>query len=114
MLAFKHGKLLAKSQVLQQQASASAEDARECPEPEPEQVDHDSKVIADGILVRAPRLLISKPDGIVASDKYGASPRPNQQPLAYKLLPQHAVLFLEVVDHVALVLVQPAGERNQQ
>jgi len=69
MLAFKHGELLAKSQVLQQQASASAEDARECPEPEPEQVDHDGKVIADGILVPAPMLLISKLDGIVANDR---------------------------------------------
>jgi hypothetical protein len=59
---------VAKSQVLQQQASAGAEDAKECSEPEPEQVDHDGKVIADRILVLAPMLLISKPDGIVASD----------------------------------------------
>src|SRR5271157_1234037 len=70
MLAFKHGELLAKSQVLQQQASASAENARECPEPKPEQVDHDGKVITDGILVPAPMLLISKLDGIVANDTF--------------------------------------------
>ena len=68
MLAFKHGELLAKSQVLRQQASASTEDARECAEPEPEQVDRDGKVMADGILVCAPMLLISKPDGIVVND----------------------------------------------
>jgi hypothetical protein len=67
MPAFKHGELLTKRQVLRQQASAGAEDARECPEPEPEQVNHDGKVIADGILIPAPMLLISKPDGIVAS-----------------------------------------------
>ena len=45
--------------------------SKECSEPEPEQVDHDSKVIADEILVRAPRLVISNPEGIVASDSMG-------------------------------------------
>jgi hypothetical protein len=69
MLAFKHGELLAKSQVLLQPASASAEGARECPEPEPEQVNHDGKVIAGRTLVPTPMLLISKPDGIVANDR---------------------------------------------
>jgi hypothetical protein len=59
--------LLAKSQVLQQQASASAEDVRECPEPESEQVNHDGKVTTDGILVPASMFLISRPDGIVAN-----------------------------------------------
>ena len=68
MLAFKHGELLAKTQVLQQQASASAEDAGEYPEPEPEQINHDDKVIAGRTLVPAPMLLISKPDGIVANN----------------------------------------------
>ena len=58
MLAFKHGELLAKSQVLQQQASASPKDTGECPESEPEQVNHDGKGIAEGILVRASMLLI--------------------------------------------------------
>jgi hypothetical protein len=47
MLAFKHGELLAKSQVLQQQAFAGAEDASKCPEPESVQVDHGGKVMAD-------------------------------------------------------------------
>lgn len=64
-------RVAAKSQVLQQHASASAEDARECSEPEPEQVDPDSKVIAHEILVRGPRLVISNPEGIVASDSMG-------------------------------------------
>jgi hypothetical protein len=31
------------------------------------------------------------------------------QPLVSELLAQHAVLFLEVIDHVALMLVQPAA-----
>jgi hypothetical protein len=34
----------------------------------PERVDHEGKVIADGILVRTPMLLVSMPDGIVAND----------------------------------------------
>ena len=34
--------------------------------------------------------------------------------LATELLAQYAVFFLQVVDHVALMLVQAAGERNQQ
>jgi hypothetical protein len=73
MLAFKHGELLARSQVLQQQASASAENAGEYPEPEPEQVNHDGKVIAGRTLVSVPMLLISKPGGIVAIDKHGGA-----------------------------------------
>lgn len=36
------------------------------------------------------------------------------KPIASELLAQHAVLFFEVVDYVALVLVQLAGEGNQQ
>jgi len=36
------------------------------------------------------------------------------QPLVSELLAQYAVFFLQVVDHVALMLVQAAGERNQQ
>jgi hypothetical protein len=36
------------------------------------------------------------------------------QTLVSELLAQYAVLFLEVIDYVALVLVQPPGERNQQ
>jgi hypothetical protein len=58
-----------------------------CHKREPEQVDHDDKVIADGILARAPMLLISKPDGIVANDRgsftgHRVSPRPRPVPLA--------------------------------
>jgi hypothetical protein len=68
MPTLKHSELLAKSHVLQQQASASAEDAGEYLEPEPEQVNHDGKVIAARTLVPAPMLLISKPDGIVANN----------------------------------------------
>jgi len=36
------------------------------------------------------------------------------KPIASELLAQHAVRFFEVVDYVALVLVQLAGEGNQQ
>jgi len=60
--------LLAKSQVLHQQASAGAEDARKCSELESVRVDQAGKVMADGILVSASILLISKPVGIVAND----------------------------------------------
>jgi hypothetical protein len=31
-----------------------------------------------------------------------------------KLLAQNSMLFLEVVDHVALLLVHPAGQSDQQ
>jgi hypothetical protein len=71
MLAFKDGELLANSQVLQQQASAGAEDARKVSEPEPVQVDQAGKVIPDGTLVPAPMLLISKPVEIVANGIIG-------------------------------------------
>jgi|GEM_PF-1111123 hypothetical protein len=60
--------LLAKSRVLHQQASAGAEDARKCSELESVQVDQAGKVMADGILVSAPILLISNPVEIVAND----------------------------------------------
>ena len=36
------------------------------------------------------------------------------QSLTAELLAQHAVLFLKVVDGVLLLLVQPAGQANQQ
>jgi hypothetical protein len=58
MLEFKHGELLANGQVLQQQDPASPKDTGECPESEPEQINHDGKVIAQGILVPASMLLI--------------------------------------------------------
>jgi hypothetical protein len=35
------------------------------------------------------------------------------QPSEPKLLPEHAVLFLEIVDDVALLLVHPTGERDE-
>ena len=36
------------------------------------------------------------------------------QPPRSKLLSEHAVLLLEVVDHVALLLMDPAGQRHKQ
>jgi hypothetical protein len=36
------------------------------------------------------------------------------RPLSSELLPQHTVLFLEVVDDILLRLAQAAGERDQQ
>ena len=30
------------------------------------------------------------------------------------MLPQHAVLRLEIVDHVALLLMDPAGQRDEE
>ena len=35
------------------------------------------------------------------------------QPLTSELFAQHAILFLKIVDDILMVLVQPAGERNQ-
>jgi len=36
------------------------------------------------------------------------------QPLASHLLAEHAVLFLKMLDHVVLTLVQPACEGNEE
>jgi hypothetical protein len=36
------------------------------------------------------------------------------QPIVSELLAQHAVFFLQVIDHVALVLVQAAGKWDQK
>src|SRR6266581_4054805 len=68
MPAFQDDELLAKREVLQHQVLARTNKAKDGSEPDPEKVEHSGKVIADRILVRPPMLLISKPDGIVASD----------------------------------------------
>jgi hypothetical protein len=34
--------------------------------------------------------------------------------LSAELLPQHPILFAEVINDVALLLAQPTGDRNQQ
>ena len=34
--------------------------------------------------------------------------------LVPELLPEHPVLFAEVIDRIALLLTQPSGDRNQQ
>jgi hypothetical protein len=34
--------------------------------------------------------------------------------LSTELLPQHSILFAEVIDRVVLLLAQPTGDRNQQ
>jgi len=52
MPAFQDNKLLAKSEVLQHQVLARAKKAKDGSEPDPEKVEHSSKVIADQILIR--------------------------------------------------------------
>jgi hypothetical protein len=69
MPAFQHGQLLAESKILQHQASAGVNDAKEGSKPEPKELEHGAKVIADRTLGCARMLLISKPDRIVARDR---------------------------------------------
>jgi tartrate-resistant acid phosphatase type 5 len=66
MPAFQHGYLLAESKILQHQASAGVKDAKEGSKPEPKELEHGARVIADRIFSRIPMLFISKPDRIVA------------------------------------------------
>ena len=44
-------------------------DAKEGSKPEPKELEHGARVIADRILIRVPTLFISKPDRIVARDR---------------------------------------------
>jgi hypothetical protein len=61
MFAFKDSELLTEGKILQQQTLMRTKDAKQCSEPEPEDVEHDGTVIAARILVCAPMSLISKP-----------------------------------------------------
>ena len=67
--------LLAESKILQHQASAGVNDAKEGSKPEPKELEHGAKVIADRTLGCARMLLISKPDRIVARDSLDRSGR---------------------------------------
>ena len=69
MPAFQGEALLAKSEVLQYQVLARPKEAEGDSEPDPEKVEHGSKVIAHRILIRAFMSLISQSDAIVASDR---------------------------------------------
>jgi hypothetical protein len=51
VLAFQDGELLAKKKVLEQQAVVGAKNAKNGSEPEPQEVEHGGKVIADQILI---------------------------------------------------------------
>jgi hypothetical protein len=66
MPAFQDGQLLAESKIVQHQASAGVKDAKEGSKPEPKDLEHGVRVIADRIFTRIPMLFISKPDRIVA------------------------------------------------
>jgi hypothetical protein len=68
MPAFQDDELLAKSEVLQHQVLAGTKKAKGGSEPDPEKVEHGSKVIAHRTLIRVVLTLISQSDGIVASD----------------------------------------------
>lgn len=65
IFAFQDDKLLAESEVFQHQAAAVTKDAEYGPEPEPKEVEHGGKLIADRTLAWLSTLLISKADGIV-------------------------------------------------
>src|SRR5882762_7894208 len=69
MFAFKDSELLTEGKILQQQTLMRTNDAKQCSEPEPEDVEHDGTVITARILVCAPMSLISKPRIIVARDR---------------------------------------------
>jgi hypothetical protein len=68
MFALEDSELLTESKILQQQTLVRTKDAKQCSEPEPEDVEHDGTVMAGRILVCAPMSLISKPRIIVARD----------------------------------------------
>ena len=69
VLAFQDDQLLAKDEVFQHQAALRTKNAKNGAEPEPKQVKHGSKFIADGLAGCPAKLLISKPDRIVTGDK---------------------------------------------
>ena len=65
LLALKDGELLAKDEVFEQQTAVRPKPAKHGSEPEPKQVKHGNKVIADPLAGCPTKLLISKPDRIV-------------------------------------------------
>src|SRR5713226_139545 len=69
MFALEDSELLTESKILQQQPLVRTKDEKQCSEPEPEDVEHDSTVIAGRIRVCSPMSLISKPRIIVARDR---------------------------------------------
>ena len=68
LLAFKDGELLAKGEVFERQTATRPKPAKHGSEPEPKQVKHGNKVIADPLAACPAKLLISKPDRIVTRD----------------------------------------------
>jgi hypothetical protein len=68
LLALKDGELLTKGEVFEQQTAARPKPAKHGSEPEPKQVKHGNKVIADRLYRLAAKLLISQPDRIVTRD----------------------------------------------
>jgi hypothetical protein len=69
VFALQNDELLAEGKVLKHQAATTAKAANEGSETEQEQVKHGSKDIAEGLAGRLPKLLISKPDGVLTRDK---------------------------------------------
>ena len=65
LLALKDGELLAKGEVFEHQTAARPKPAKQGSEPEPKQVKHGNKVIADRLYRLPAKLLISQPDRIV-------------------------------------------------
>src|SRR5664279_3098563 len=65
LLAFKDGELLVKGEVFEHQTAACPKSAKHGSEPEPKQVKHGNKVIADSLAGCPTKLLISQPDRIM-------------------------------------------------
>jgi hypothetical protein len=65
LLPFEDGELLAKGEVFEHETAASPKHAKYGSKPEPKQVKHGDKVIADRLADCPAKLLISQPDRIV-------------------------------------------------
>jgi uncharacterized repeat protein (TIGR03803 family) len=67
MFTFQDDDLLTEGEVFQHQAAATTKSAKDSSAPEPKEVKHGSKVIADRLLVCLLKLLISQPYRVVTS-----------------------------------------------
>jgi hypothetical protein len=97
LLAFKDGELLAKGEVFEHQTAACPKSAKHGSEPEPKQVKHGNKVIADPLAGCPTKLLISRPDRIVTRHTEPKQVKHGNQVIADRL----CRLLCEVVDFTA-------------
>ena len=88
LLAFKNGELLAKGEVFEHQTAARPQPAKHGSEPEPKQVKHGNKVIADPLAGCPAKLLISKPDRIVTRHRQQRQQYRDQDGCSQRELPR--------------------------